>query len=132
MFHNNLFLLPINLQIISPIVCTFLIYFSDTYVTTQLCENERRFLTRRTGIVRQISTPLYRQTVKYLTSDVARRVLVATMWSRVPPEAKYDPMNLVGLVNEGDERIGIANIDIDKLVMRQLIVGWYKLFPSGI
>ena len=98
-------------------------------MTTQLCENERRFLTRRTGIVRQISTPLYRQTVKYLTSDVARRVLVATMWSRVPPEAKYDPMNLVGLVNEGDERIGIANIDIDKLVMRQLIVGWYRESP---
>ena len=45
-------------------------------MTTQLCENDRRFLTRRTGIVRQLSNPNYSQTVKYLTSDVARRILV--------------------------------------------------------
>ena len=45
-------------------------------MTTQLCENDRRFLTRRTGIVRQLSSPNYSQTVKYLTSDVARRILV--------------------------------------------------------
>ena len=28
-----------------------------------------------------------------------------------------------------EECIGVAQINIDKLMMRQLTVGWYKLFP---
>ena len=28
-----------------------------------------------------------------------------------------------------EECIGVAQINIDKLMMRQLLVGWYKLFP---
>jgi hypothetical protein len=64
---------------------------SDTYVTTQLMEEDRRFLTRRTGIIRQLTNPIYRQNIKYLASDVSRRCLVATVWSLPPPEIKYDP-----------------------------------------
>ena len=63
----------------------------DTYVTTQLMEEDRRFLTRRTGIIRQLTNPIYRQNIKYLASDVSRRCLVATVWSLPPPEIKYDP-----------------------------------------
>jgi hypothetical protein len=88
-------------------------------------EGERRFLTRRTGIVRQLTNPLYRQTVKYLTSDVSQRGIVATVWSRPPPEIKYDP----NIMMEAEECIGSAIIDVDKLGMKQLLVGWFKLFP---
>lgn len=97
----------------------------DTYVTTQLMEEDRRFLTRRTGIVRQLSNPIYRQTIKYLASDVSRRRLVATVWSLPPPEIKYDS----GGHHVVEECIGLAQINIDKLMTRQLLVGWYKLFP---
>lgn len=76
--------------------------------------------------MRQLTNPLYRQTVKYLASDVSRRGLVASVWARDPPEIKYDP---TGMTLEGEECMGVATIDIDKLAMRQLLVGWYKLFP---
>ena len=56
-------------------------------------EEDRRFLTRRTGIIRQLTNPIYRQNIKYLASDVSRRCLVATVWSLPPPEIKYDPGN---------------------------------------
>ena len=52
--------------------------------------------------------------------------ILAAVWSRALPEAKYEPM----MMEENEECIGIANIDIDKLAMRQLLVGWYKLFPA--
>ena len=100
-------------------------FFSDTFVTTQLCENDRLFLTRKTSIVRQLCNPLYRQTVKYLTSDVSRRILVTKVFTRMSPETKYDSQDL------SEECMGIASIDIDKLEMRQLLVGWYKLFPAN-
>ena len=74
-------------QMILPIIFQIL----DTYVTTQLMEEDRRFLTRRTGIIRQLTNPIYRQNIKYLASDVSRRCLVATVWSLPPPEIKYDP-----------------------------------------
>ena len=76
--------------------------FTDTFVTTQLVEEDRCFLTRRSAIVRQLTNPLYRHTVKYLASEAH------------------------------EECIGVAKINIDKLVMRQLMVGWYKLFPPFV
>ena len=98
----------------------------DTFVTTQLVEEDRCFLTRRSGIIRPLTNPLYRHTVKYLASDVSRRILMASVWAQPPPEMKYDP----SLASEAHEEcIGVAKINIDKLVMRQLMVGWYKLFP---
>ena len=103
----------------------------DTYVTTQLMEEDRRFLTRRTGVVRQLSSPIYRQSIKYLASDVSRRSLVASVWALPPPEIKYDPMGGGGANDggNGEECVGVAQINIDKLMLRQLMVGWYKLFP---
>lgn len=89
-------------------------------------EEDRRFLTRRTGIVRQLSNPIYRQSIKYLASDVSRRSLVATVWSLPPAEIKYDSL---GHQIHVEECIGAAQINIDKLMTRQLLVGWYKLFP---
>ena len=85
--QNNFYFLRIRiLQFYLPIF-----YIIDTYVTTQLMEEDRRFLTRRTGIIRQLTNPIYRQNIKYLASDVSRRCLVATVWSLPPPEIKYDP-----------------------------------------
>ena len=89
-------------------------------------EEDRRFLTQRTGVVRQLTSPIYRQTIKYLASDVARRCLVATMWSLPAPSGKCDPGVHHQVV---EECIGVAQINIDKLMLRQLLVGWYKLFP---
>ena len=102
--------------------------FPDTYVSTQLMEEDRRFLARRTGIVRHLANPIYRQSIKYLASDVARRSLVATVWSVPPPESTYEN-GLVDGSGGGEDCIGVAQINIDKLMMRQLLVGWYKLFP---
>ena len=89
-------------------------------------EEDRRFLTRRTAIIRQLTNPIYRQSIKYLSSDVSRRCLVTTVWSLPPPEIKYDP---IGGHHVVEECIGVAQINIDKLMMRQLVVGWYKLLP---
>ena len=105
-----------------------MLLFSDTFVTTQLAEEDRQFLTRRTGVVRQLTNPIYRQSVKYLASDVSRRYLVATVWSIFPPEINYDG-SIGGNGQKQEECIGLAQINIDKLMPRQLIVGWYKLFP---
>ena len=78
-------------------------------------------------MVRQLTNPIYRQTIKYLATDVPRRILVATVWSLPPSQIKYDP--IVGHQVAAEVCIGSALINIDKLMLRQMVVGWYKLFP---
>jgi hypothetical protein len=58
--------------------------------------------------------PLYRQTVKYLASDIPRRTLIA-MVASAPRQKMYEFDPMVGSV------IGVVEIDVDKLIRKQLV-----------
>ena len=117
-------------------------YLVDTYVKTYLSEGIRRFLCRKTTISRQ--SMVYRQTVKYLSSDVPRRKLLAMLWviekKNHPSFEDYQLASVAGggtmdvkdkaywKENTEDECIGVVEVDIGKLINQQLVVGWYQLF----
>ena len=113
---------------ISTLPLNIIIFTSDTYVKTYLCEGDRRFLLRKTGVARFLPNagdPLYRQTVKYIATDIPRRTLIAMVTS-APRTKMYDFDPMVGSV------LGVAEIDIDKLARKQLVAGWYKLFDASL
>ena len=112
----------------SSLLISFLYYLLDTYVKTFLCEGDRRFLLRKTGVARNLPNagdPLYRQTVKYLASDIPRRTLVA-MVATAPRQKMYEFDPMLGTT------LGVAEIDIDKIVRKQLVAGWYRLFAASL
>ena len=116
------------------------ILFPDTYVKTYLCEDERRFLKRRSCTVRHSNDPMYRHTIRYLATDVPRRTLLALIWGKRRPEPGYpEPQRQVirggAIVTEPHpltQCLGICEIDVDRLRSKQLTVGWYRLFPPVV
>ena len=117
-----------------------LFFAVDTYVKTYLTEEKRRFLCKKTGIARQPF--VYRQTVKYLSTDVARRTLLVMLWasqkgshSSTPSFEDYKMASVAGggpveIDNTyGTEScLGVVEVDIEKISNQQLVVGWYRLF----
>lgn len=107
----------------------------DTYVKTYLAEDDRRFLRKRTALARQPF--VYRQTVKYLSSDVPRRTLLVMVWAKnnFSDFAHRNPGDFY--THEREHRghhpsnncLGAAEVNISKIIPKQMVVGWYKLFP---
>ena len=105
-----------------------------------MTEGDRRFLCKKTGTARQPF--VYRQTVKYLASDVPRRSLLVMLWisekADHPPTPSFDDYKLASIAGGGaiefantatsENCLGLIEVEIEKLMSAQLVVGWYKLF----
>ena len=113
----------------------------DTYVKTYLTEENRRFLCKKTTIARQPF--VYRQAVKYLSTDVPRRNLLVMLWSLEKGGSRssapsFEDYKLAAIAGGGpleiDSRhgtencLGVIEVDIEKILSQQLVVGWYRLF----
>ena len=113
----------------------------DTYVKTYLTEENRRFLCKKTGIAKQPF--VYRQTVKYLSTDVARRTLLVMLLtlpkgshSSAPSFEDYKlasvagggPVEIDNNHHGSESCLGVVEVDIEKISNQQLVVGWYRLF----
>ncbi|XP_002035092.2 regulating synaptic membrane exocytosis protein 1 [Drosophila sechellia] len=88
----------------------------DTYVKCYIKDGDRLRHKKKTRVVRHAAEPLYRQTIKYQSSDVFGRNIVIMVWQRC-----------VGF--EHNQGLGGTEVNLDKLSIGQPINGWYPLFP---
>lgn len=88
----------------------------DTYVKTYLKDEDRQMQKRKTKVSRHNTNPQYRQTLKYNASEVLGRILLVMIWEKQK-----------GF--EHNQAIGATEIQLDKLELSKLTVGWYRLFP---
>ncbi|XP_067120671.1 regulating synaptic membrane exocytosis protein 2-like isoform X1 [Centruroides vittatus] len=88
----------------------------DTYVKTYLKDEDRQMQKRKTKVARHSTDPQYRQTLKYNASEVFGRTLLVMIWERQK-----------GF--EHNQALGATEIQLDKLELSKLTVGWYQLFP---
>lgn len=91
-------------------------YFADTYVKTYLREGERWLQKRKTRVVRRSNEPQFRQTLRYAACDITGRTLVVMLWER---QGGF----------EHNAGLGGAELALENLVLTQITVGWYPLFP---
>ncbi|XP_052847162.1 regulating synaptic membrane exocytosis protein 1 isoform X1 [Drosophila gunungcola] len=88
----------------------------DTYVKCYIKDGDRLRHKKKTRVVRHAAEPLYRQTIKYQSSDVFGRNIVIMVWQRC-----------VGF--EHNQGLGGTEVNLDKVSIGQPINGWYPLFP---
>ncbi|XP_073997742.1 regulating synaptic membrane exocytosis protein fife isoform X2 [Rhodnius prolixus] len=88
----------------------------DTYVKTYLREGERWLQKRKTRVVRRSNEPQFRQTLRYAACDITGRTLVVMLWER---QGGF----------EHNAGLGGAELALENLVLTQITVGWYPLFP---
>ena len=107
---------------------------------TYLTEENRRFLCKKTGVAKQPFE--YRQTVKYLSSDVPRRtllvMLVALQKSNHSSAPSFEDYKLAANAGGGpleidskhsiENCLGVVEVEIGRMLDQQLVVGWYKMF----
>ncbi|XP_034941618.1 regulating synaptic membrane exocytosis protein 1 isoform X2 [Chelonus insularis] len=88
----------------------------DTYVKTYLRDGERWLHKRKTRVIRHSRNPQYRQTLKYGSCDALGRNLLVMLWEKKQGFGS----------NQG---LGGAEVDLDRLPLTKLTVGWYSIFP---
>uniref|UniRef100_A0A1I8P2R3 Regulating synaptic membrane exocytosis protein 2 n=1 Tax=Stomoxys calcitrans TaxID=35570 RepID=A0A1I8P2R3_STOCA len=88
----------------------------DTYVKCYIKDGDRLRHKKKTRVVRHSAEPIYKQTIKYQSSDVFGRNIVIMVWQRC-----------VGF--EHNQGLGGTEVNLDKINMGQHIGGWYPLFP---
>ncbi|XP_043951095.1 regulating synaptic membrane exocytosis protein 2 isoform X3 [Drosophila biarmipes] len=88
----------------------------DTYVKCYIKDGDRLRHKKKTRVVRHAAEPIYRQTIKYQSSDVFGRNIVIMVWQRC-----------VGF--EHNQGLGGTEVNLDKVSIGQPISGWYPLFP---
>uniref|UniRef100_A0A1A9WD27 C2 domain-containing protein n=1 Tax=Glossina brevipalpis TaxID=37001 RepID=A0A1A9WD27_9MUSC len=88
----------------------------DTYVKCYIKDGDRLRHKKKTRVVRHAAEPIYKQTIKYQSSDVFGRNIVIMLWQRC-----------VGF--EHNQGLGGTEVNLDKVNIAQHIGGWYPLFP---
>ncbi|KAI1295386.1 Regulating synaptic membrane exocytosis protein 2 [Halotydeus destructor] len=91
----------------------------DTYVKTYLKEPRKPPLHKqKTSVIYGSRSPQYKQTITYDAHHVTGKKLLVMVWE------KKQRINLNNL-------IGGVDIEVNKLQLYKLTIGWYKLFHSA-
>ncbi|XP_055909308.1 regulating synaptic membrane exocytosis protein 1 isoform X1 [Eupeodes corollae] len=88
----------------------------DTYVKCYIKDGDRLRHKKKTRVIRHSAEPIYKQIIKYQSSDVFGRNIVIMVWQRC-----------VGF--EHNQGLGGTEVNLDKINLAQHIGGWYPLFP---